>query len=268
LWRWSKFKKCHWDVYKRPATAKIPPTTAPIAGRAVGAEAAPVLAADEAAPEALEAAELRAEVAEARMADSWEAIEAEALGLAAATELKLASACEAWLATDERAALAELWADAMALEAPDMRELAPEPAAPVAELAAEPAAEVAEPTAEPAADVMEAMAEPGAPTTDESWPARELRMLPWAAAPAARRVVETMEKRILIELVIGWGWWSYLCVDWWGASGWRRAVGTRQWFILIVRTQTASSSASPWVTALQTKARHPGLLTLHRRRPL
>jgi hypothetical protein len=101
----------------------------------------------------------------------------------------------------------------MALEAPDMRELAPEPAAPVAELAAEPAAEVAEPTAEPAADVMEAMAEPGAPTTDESWPARELRMLPWAAAPAARRVVETMEKRILIDLGVGWWWMSCMCGD-------------------------------------------------------
>jgi hypothetical protein len=160
----------------------------------VGADAAPVLAADEAAPEALEAAELMAELAEARMADSWEAIEAEALGLAARAELKLARACEAWLATDERAALAELWADAAALEAPETAE----PAALVAELAPEPTAEVAEPTAEPAADVREAMAEPGAPMRDEAWPARELRMLPWAAAPATRRVVAAMEKRILM----------------------------------------------------------------------
>jgi hypothetical protein len=50
----------------------------------------------EVAPEALEAADLRAEVAEALMTDSWEAIEAERLGLAAATELKLARAAEAW----------------------------------------------------------------------------------------------------------------------------------------------------------------------------
>jgi hypothetical protein len=147
------------------------------------------------APEALEAADPRALLAEARIADSWEAIEAEALGLAAATELKLARAWEAWLAMDERAALAELCTDATALEAPETAE----PAWEVAELAAEPAAEVAEPTTEPAADVRELMAEPGAPTTDESCPARELRTPPWAAAPAARRVVAAMEKRILID---------------------------------------------------------------------
>jgi hypothetical protein len=56
---------------------------------------------------------------------------------------------------DEPAALAELWADAMRLEAPDMAELPMEPAEPVTELAAEPAAEVAEAAADPAADVME-----------------------------------------------------------------------------------------------------------------
>jgi hypothetical protein len=184
----------------------------------------------EVAPEALEAADLRAEVAEALMTDSWEAIEAERLGLAAATELKLARAAEAWFWMDEPAALAELWADAMRLEAPDMAELPMEPAEPVTELAAEPAAEVAEAAADPAADVMELRTEPGAPRMDEASPARELRLIPWAAAPAARRVVAAMEKRILIDLVVGW-WWVvescvYVLVD--GASGWRRGAKVRR----------------------------------------
>jgi hypothetical protein len=185
---------------------------------AVGA-AAPVLAAL-AALVALEAAAPAALLAEASMTDLWEATEAEALGLAARTELKLASSCEAWLLMEERAALAELWADAMRLEAPDAREetapeaeLAAEPAAEVAELPAEPAAEVAEPMADPAADVREAMTEPGAPTTDESCPAMSLITPPWAATPAARRVVAAMEKRMLSEL--GWlvvGCWRIGCV--------------------------------------------------------
>jgi hypothetical protein len=63
---------------------------------------------EEAAPEAAEAAELTALLADARMADSWEAMEAEALGLAARAELKLARRDETSAAADERATLAEL----------------------------------------------------------------------------------------------------------------------------------------------------------------
>jgi hypothetical protein len=135
-------------------------------------------------------------------------MEAEALGLAARTELKLARADEAWASIDERAALAELWTDATRLEAPEAAELtapeaelAAEPATEVAELAAEPAAEVAEPMADPAADVREPMTEPGAPRTDESCPAM-LLMGFWAATPTARTVVATMEKRILSDLML------------------------------------------------------------------
>lgn len=61
-----------------------------------------------AAAEAPDAAELWAALADWRMADSWEAIEAEALGLAAKTELKLARRDEASLAADERTPDAEL----------------------------------------------------------------------------------------------------------------------------------------------------------------
>jgi hypothetical protein len=69
---------------------------------------------------------------------------------------------------------------------------------------AEPAAEVAELAAEPAAEVMDASAEVGAPTTEEMSPRMEETRPPWAAAPAARKVVATTEKRILMRVV---GYW-------------------------------------------------------------
>jgi hypothetical protein len=125
-------------------------------------------------------------------------MEAEALGLAAATELKLASWDERLPAIDERTPLAELCAEAALLEAAERAELA----APAAELATEPALPVAELAAEAAAEVIELRTEDGTPTrADEAAPrAEERRSPPWAAAPAARKVVATMEKRILMVL--------------------------------------------------------------------
>lgn len=86
-----------------------------------------------------------------------------------------------------------------------------------AELAADPAAEVAELAADPAAEVMELRAEPGAPRADETCPRTEDARSPWAAAPAARKVVATTEKRILID----W-WWMGLkglkVCSWYGAK--------------------------------------------------
>ena len=90
-----------------------------------------------AAPDADERTAPAALLADWRIADSWEAMDWDRLGLAARAELKLAS----W---EETAALAdETWALA-ALRADEATEEAAEAAEPVAELAREAAEPVAE----------------------------------------------------------------------------------------------------------------------------
>lgn len=138
------------------------------------------------AAEALDEAAEAALLADALMPDS--AAEREDMALAAAepvvavmaTLLKLARREEAFEAMEDCADINEDVAEAARLE---MLE------APARELAALPAAEVAL-----------AKAEEPAPMADEIWPRMELTGLTWAlTAPAARMVVATMEKRILMD---------------------------------------------------------------------
>jgi hypothetical protein len=132
------------NVYKRPATARIPPARAPIAGRAVGCEPPVEVEAAEAAERAL----LAALLADARMEDWAAAMLEDALGPAlAATLLKLARRDETSPATEDWTDEAELWAEATREEA----------------------AEAAELMAELAADVAEDKAEGPAPTAEETW---------------------------------------------------------------------------------------------------
>lgn len=87
-----------------------------------------------AAPDADERTAPAALLADWRIADSWEAMDWDRLGLAARAELRLASWEETPALTDETWALAAERADEAKLEAADAAELTWEPAEPVAEL--------------------------------------------------------------------------------------------------------------------------------------
>lgn len=129
---------------------------------------------DAAADEAREAAELTALEALAWSDDAAAAADEAADGLAAATELKLASCEESAALADERTPEADDCAEARRDEAADCAEL----------------------TALAPADVALARAEDAAPPLvtppmmEETWPAIEETMSPWAlTAPAAKRAV-------------------------------------------------------------------------------
>lgn len=122
----------------------------------------------------------------------------------------LAEDSEAWM--EETTLLAWLWAEEtteLALEAMELapeaaeltRELAPE----ATELAPDPAAEVAEPMAEPAAEVAEPRAEVTPLGRPEVMPLTMLETGFCAeAAPAERATAKTVEKRMLIDVVVCW----------------------------------------------------------------
>ena len=164
-------------IYKRPAMARRPPATAPIAGALPAAAPGDEVAV--AAPDAADRAEEAALEAEFRIEERAALRDDCAPGpvAVAAALLKLARREDTSPAREDWTALAELWAETTRDEAPPAIELA----------------------AEPAAEVRDAMALEPPPRADETWPAMEERTSPWAlAAPAARKVVAMMEKRILI----------------------------------------------------------------------
>jgi hypothetical protein len=196
--------------------ARIPPATAPRAGRAVGWVAGllvAALAAEEAALEALDLMPARAD-------------EADSFALPVAVEITAAREDS----LDEASAMAELAAEAAEpvreLTA-EPAELALEPAAEVTELASDLAAEPTELAMDPAAEVREAAFEAAAelieetpdralemaePTAEVPWPGAPVMALPmtevreaiWAlAALAPTAATKAVEKRML-EMGCGW----------------------------------------------------------------